>query len=59
MAAIAAATSTARDQLLVRTLAETGARVGEVLKLAPARLGRLRRPAKSKSGASTKRRRST
>ena len=39
MAAIAAATSTARDQLLVRTLAETGARVGEVLKLAPARLG--------------------
>jgi integrase len=39
MAAIAAATTTGRDQLLVRTLAETGARLGEVLTLAPARLG--------------------
>jgi len=39
MADIAAATSTDRDQLLVRSLAETGARVGEVLKLTPARLG--------------------
>jgi len=39
MAHIAAATPTDRDQLLVRALAETGARVGEVLKLTPARLG--------------------
>jgi len=39
MATIAAATTTDRDQLLVRTLAETGARLGELLKLTPARLG--------------------
>jgi integrase len=39
MAAIAAATVTHRDQLLVRALAETGARLGELLKLTPARLG--------------------
>jgi integrase len=39
MAVIAAATVTDRDQLLVRALAETGAHVGEVLKLTPARLG--------------------
>ena len=39
MADIAAATSTGRDQLLVRALAETGARLGEMLKLTPARLG--------------------
>jgi hypothetical protein len=34
-----AATSTDRDQLLVRALAETGARIGEVLRLTPARFG--------------------
>jgi integrase len=39
IADIAAATTTDPDQLLVRVLAETGARVGEVLKLTPARLG--------------------
>ncbi len=39
MAAIAKATSTDRDQLLVRALAETGARLGEMLKLSSARLG--------------------
>jgi integrase len=39
MAAIAAATTNDRDQLLVRSLAETGARLGEVLVLSPARLG--------------------
>jgi integrase len=39
MAAIAAATTGDRDQLLVRLLAETGARLGEVLTLTPARLG--------------------
>jgi integrase len=39
MAAVAAAAATARDRLLVRALAETGARLGEVLALTPARLG--------------------
>lgn len=39
MANIAAATATERDHLLVRVLAETGARLGEVLILTPARLG--------------------
>ncbi len=39
MAAIAVATTGDRDHLLVRTLAETGARLGEVLTLTPARLG--------------------
>jgi integrase len=39
MAAIAASTTTDRDQLLVRTLSETGGRLGEVLVLTPARLG--------------------
>jgi integrase len=39
MAAIAAATVTHRDQLLVRALAETGARLGELLKLTPDRGG--------------------
>jgi integrase len=39
MAAVAAATTGARDRLLARALAETGARLGEVLTLTPARLG--------------------
>lgn len=39
MAAIAVATTGDRDHLLVRALAETGARLGEVLTLTPARLG--------------------
>ena len=39
MARIAAATTNQRDQLLVRVLAETGARLGEVLTLTPGRLG--------------------
>ncbi len=39
MAAIAAATTGDRDRLLVRLLAETGARLGEVLTLTSARLG--------------------
>jgi integrase len=39
MAAVAAAAATERDRLLVRALAETGARLGEVLALTPARLG--------------------
>jgi len=39
MAAATAATTGDRDRLLVRLLAETGARLGEVLSLTPARLG--------------------
>jgi integrase len=39
MAAVALAATTERDRLLVRVLAETGARLGEVLTLTPARLG--------------------
>jgi integrase len=39
MAAGAAAAATERDRLLVRALAETGARLGEALALTPARLG--------------------
>jgi integrase len=39
MAAVAGATTGDRDRLLVRALAETGARLGEVLTLTPARLG--------------------
>ena len=39
MAAVAAAAATERDRLLVRALAETGARLGEALALTPARLG--------------------
>src|SRR5262245_487510 len=39
MAAVAAAAGTERDRLLVRALAETGARLGELLTLTPARLG--------------------
>ena len=39
MAAVAAAAGAERDRLLVRALAETGARLGELLTLTPARLG--------------------
>ena len=59
MAAIAAATTTDRDQLLVRAPAETGARLGEVLKLTPARLGQATSSSPSKRVANTKRRSST